>query len=118
MFEKGQSGNPGGRPKGAKDKTTSEIRDIFKGIVEGNLDKVESWLRNVAKENPAKATELFLRLSEFILPKLKSVDLNSNSEDQIIIVRGPFMEGEKENPNQPTIIVNDQETEDMIMKLG
>jgi len=90
MFKKGESGNQNGRPKGAKDKTTSEIREVFKEIVEGNLNNIDTWLKDIATENPAKAIELFLKLSEFILPKLKSIDLTTSDEDnQTIIVIGP-----------------------------
>lgn len=75
MFKKGESGNIKGRTPGARDKVQTDIKQAFQSLVEGNLSNVEKWLNEVATTNPAKALELMLRLSEFILPKIKAVEL-------------------------------------------
>jgi len=75
MFKKGESGNKAGRAPGAKDKVQTDIKQAFQSLIEGNLPNVEKWLNDVATTNPAKALELMLRLSEFILPKIKAVEL-------------------------------------------
>ncbi len=75
MFKKGQTGNINGRPHGAKDKVQTDIKQAFQSLVEGNLSNVEKWLNEVATDNPAKALDFILRLSEFILPKIKAVEL-------------------------------------------
>jgi len=84
-FKKGESGNPEGRPPGAKDKTNKEIREAYQELIEGNLSNIETWLNQVAAKDPARAIELLLRLSEFILPKIKTIDLNANINTPHII---------------------------------
>lgn len=76
-FTKGESGNENGRPQGAKDKVQSKIKQAFQSLVEGNLTNIETWLNEVAAKDPAKAIELLLKLSEFILPKIKTIDLTA-----------------------------------------
>ena len=69
-FEPGKSGNPGGRPKGAKDKITEEIREQFSKLLENQLPDVERWIRQTAQEDPAKAVDLLIKISERFVPKL------------------------------------------------
>ena len=35
----------------------------------------------VAEKNPQKAIELMLKLSEFVLPKLRAIEVNNESEE-------------------------------------
>lgn len=88
-YQKGQSGNPEGRPLGAKDKTNKEIRETFKTLVEGNLPEIQNWITLTAQKDPAKAIDLILKLSEFCIPKLKATELTANTNDQTIIVYPP-----------------------------
>ena len=69
-FEEGKSGNPNGRPKGKPNKTTAEIRDAYQRLVEENLTNMTLWLADVAADNPEKAMDLMLKLSEYMIPKL------------------------------------------------
>lgn len=87
MFKKGESGNLSGRPQGAKDKAQKDIKQAYQLLVEGNLTNIETWLNEVATKDPGKAIELILRFSEFILPKIKSIQLDANiNEPQPFIV--------------------------------
>jgi hypothetical protein len=101
MFKAGQSGNVKGRPQGAKDKAKADIKQAFQSLVEGNLSNIETWLSAVATKDPAKALEFMLRISEFIVPKMKAMELKTD-----------FIE-----PLQQIIIVKDQETKDNLDKL-
>ncbi len=60
----------GGRSKGQTNKTTAEIRDAYQKLVEDNLTNMTKWLGEVAMENPERAMDLMLKLSEYMIPKL------------------------------------------------
>ena len=69
-FKKGEVTNPKGRPKGKPNKTTAEIREAYQRLVEENLTNMTLWLADVAADNPEKAMDLMLKLSEYMIPKL------------------------------------------------
>lgn len=69
-FKKGEVTNPKGRPKGKPNKTTAEIKEAYQKLVEDNLTNMTKWLGDVAMENPEKAMDLILKLSEYMIPKL------------------------------------------------
>ena len=69
-FKKGEVSNPKGRPKGKPNKSTAEIREAYQKLVEDNLTNMTEWLTQVAADNPEKAMELMLKLSEYMIPKL------------------------------------------------
>lgn len=60
----------GGRKKGTPNKSTVEIREAYQKLVEGNLDNMTKWLDTIAKDNPEKAMDMMLKLSEYMIPKL------------------------------------------------
>ena len=69
-FKKGEVSNPKGRPKGTPNKSTAEIRDAYQKLVEDNLTNMTEWLVQVAADNPERAMDLMLKLSEYMIPKL------------------------------------------------
>jgi hypothetical protein len=81
-FKPGQSGNPEGRPKGTKNKNTKIVRQAFQQLTEDNLENMTIWLSQVASEDPSKALDIMLRLSEYIIPKLARTEVTgSEGED-------------------------------------
>lgn len=58
-------------------KTANKIKAGFESIVEDNVDNMHSWVTQTAKNNPAKALEMVLKVSEFVVPKL--------SRDEVVI---------------------------------
>ena len=91
MFQPGQSGNPNGRPKGAQNKTTKEIREAYQRLVEGNLDNMSLWLARIASEDEEKAFDLMLKLSEYVIPKLARQEVTgADGEDLFKNVKFEF----------------------------
>ena len=79
-FEKGQSGNANGRPKGVSNKVTSEIREKYLHLIEDNFHLLQDDLKSMRSVDRVKA---IIELSRFILPTLKATDftlLNTNEE--------------------------------------
>ncbi len=83
-FQKGQSGNPGGRPKGSRNVATYEIKELVTSIlkkeytavkISQDLKKLDSWQR----------LNFFFKLARLILPREQDfrIDYNKLSEDDI-----------------------------------
>jgi hypothetical protein len=70
--------NRNGRGKGNANKSTKEIREAYQNLVEMNLENMTSWLASVATEDPEKAMDLMLKLSEYIIPKLARQEVVGN----------------------------------------
>ena len=104
-FKKGQSGNPKGRKKGSKNKTTEEIREAFKQLIESSLPDIQKWLQQVAAENPKEALKIVEAYSDFILPKLQRTELSSGQDKPLSKVIFDF--GEQTNRDNP-----DEDTEE------
>jgi|GEM_PF-1375277 len=98
MFQKGQSGNPSGRPKGASDMDTRKIRVAFHNLLENNLDNISLWLAQVAAKDPQKAVDLTLKLSEFIIPKLARQEIvGQDGQDLKVSFNFSTAEDDKQN---------------------
>ena len=80
-FEKGHK-KQGGRSKGTPNKTTAEIRENVKTLIEMNLPKMQDWIDATAEENPSKAIDIIIKLTDYVLPKLKSIEVVDNSEEK------------------------------------
>ena len=75
--------NRNGRPKGSKNRATKHIREAYQKLTEDNLDNMSIWLAQIASEDPAKAMDTMIRLSEYILPKLARTELTGNEGDDL-----------------------------------
>jgi len=73
-----------GRPRGAENKETKKLREAIAAITEGGVEDFQRALNEVLEENPSKYLELYLKLLEYTMPKLRSVDTNLGvNEDSI-----------------------------------
>ncbi len=90
MFKKGISGNPTGRPQGAQNKLTQQLRETISDFLFENFKKIKDDFK---KLEPKERAKLYCDLLQYALPKLQatSIDFNNESETQIKITRKVIM---------------------------
>ena len=74
-FEKGQSGNPGGRPLGAANKATAKLRQTISDFLDEQFVKVKD---DFTKLKPRDRVRLYIELLQYSVPKLQSVQLETD----------------------------------------
>ena len=83
-FEKGDPRiNRGGRPKGAANKITEEIKEAFALVLENRLPDLNRWIGQVAQDDPAKAIDLMIKLSNRFLPELARTELTAKDGEDL-----------------------------------
>lgn len=75
-FEKGQSGNPAGRPKGAANKVTAEKRALFLSVMEGQVEHIEDSLDRIREESDEKYVKALTGLLPYFMPKQQEIDVS------------------------------------------
>jgi hypothetical protein len=78
-FEKGNQLSKG-RPKGAINRSTEEMKLTITRAVNNTLSTISKDLEEIKKRNPERAMELALKLLEYTMPKLKSIDVTGTME--------------------------------------
>lgn len=69
-------GNAGkGRKPGVPNHTTRDVRKAIAHLAERNVGRVQGWLDEVAKDEPARALEIFSRLLEYHIPRLARAEV-------------------------------------------
>lgn len=80
-FAKGDTRiNKKGRPAGSLNRTTEMMRLNIARAVNNTLDTIQTDLAEIKKTNPEKAMELAMKLMEYSLPKLRSIDINGSMD--------------------------------------
>jgi hypothetical protein len=69
-----------GRPRGVANRTTEQAKVTIQRAVNGILDTMQSDLQEIKKRDPVRAMELAIKLLEYSIPKLKSIDMNATME--------------------------------------
>jgi len=82
-FEKGHELATGRKP-GAENKETKRLREAIAAITNGSVDDLQSCFAEIREDNPVKFIEMYLRLLEYTMPKLRSIDTNIELGDNTI----------------------------------
>ena len=73
-FDKDTGASAGKKSKRGSSKQINEIREVYSELLHNNKDKLQEWFDEVGKQDPAKALDLMLKMSAFVLPKYKLVE--------------------------------------------
>ena len=78
-MSKGGKRDNAGRPKGTPNKITADNREVFNTLLQNNAKNMQGMLDRIAEDNPAKAMELLLKVSEYVIPKLRSAEIKQDA---------------------------------------
>lgn len=82
-WKPGESGNPNGRPKGAKNKITVDLKTAFADMLQNNAAQMEKDLMGLT---PEKRLLAIARFAEFVVPKKSEIDTKGTTT----IIMQPF----------------------------
>ena len=87
MAIKQQTNNPKGRPAGSPNKSTAMAREAIAKFVDGNAEKLQGWLDEIAaneKLGPKVAFDCFMQVAEYHVPKLARVEQVGDTDKPIV----------------------------------
>lgn len=112
-MQKGKSGNPDGRPKGSRNKSTTNAREAIADFVDGNAHRLVGWLDQIAageknKEtgkwvvapDPKAAMNAFMAVVEYHIPKLaRTENLGNINHSHVVVMESVVIDGKEFKPN-------------------
>jgi hypothetical protein len=72
-----------GRPKGALNRSTEEMKLTIARAVNNTLNTISTDLETIKKKDPERAIELALKLMEYSLPKLSRTEMRAEIDQRI-----------------------------------
>lgn len=72
-----------GRPVGALNRSTEQMKLTIARAVNNTLDTITKDLEEIKKKDPEKAIELALKLMEYTMPKLSRTEMKAEIEQRI-----------------------------------
>ena len=103
-FEKGHK-KLAGRTKGSVNKTTKDIKEAFRMLIEDNIPNLTIWLKKVGDKNPAQALFFISALAEYNTPK--QARINHVSEDGSMSPKANIIVSNKETKQELEKLINE-----------
>ena len=82
-FQKGESGNIAGRKIGSTNVVTGRIRSLWEDMMTENIDQLKEDFKTL---KPKERIEMAIRMSQFLVPKLQSVEVKSYPEWSLLLM--------------------------------
>jgi len=73
----------GGRPKGSENKEVKTLRESINAILEGGIEDFNSSMAELRETNPKAYLDVYVKLIDFSLPRMKSVDTTISAKDNV-----------------------------------
>lgn len=84
---------PGGSRKGIPNKSTALAREAIARFVDGNADRLQEWLDQIAEqEGPKEAFKCFMDVVEYHVPKLARTEHTGDGGGPVVIQATPLDE--------------------------
>lgn len=80
----------GGRTQGTPNRLTTEVRKKISDALNNSIENLES---DLATLNTKERLEVVAKLLNFILPKLKEIDINTDEKEPISEIRVNIING-------------------------
>ena len=77
-FEKGNK--LGGRKKGSLNRSTEMAKLTLARLANTGLNNIAEDLEKIRQKDPVEAAKLYIKVLEFVVPKLKAVDMQVSGE--------------------------------------
>lgn len=95
---KGRTNNPAGKPKGAVNATTKQVRELFAAFLERNMHKIDGLFDEMVAENPKHAFDALMTVTKRFVPEVQAVQFNDE-------------DGNPTNPPVPFVVIQKQNDE-------
>ena len=99
-FKPGTSGNPNGRPKGAENKLSSQVRETLTGFVAGKLADLDSLFAGL--DNDEARLKYLIQLLPYVTPKRRETDIRT----ELTVEEIQFLQERERQENMTTEEVN------------